>query len=154
MMGFSTGIFLSIFSADGWEASWQSVNILSHQPYSVLQIYLFTVLLTYLWCMLSTAVTLLLSSVMPSAFPVIAVSAVLIFSPMFVSVSNTSRLWNHLIAFLPAKIMDADYTFGAMAYTFFGRVFSQPLVVGTAVVLMTWLFLFVAYRKFKSAEIS
>ncbi|AWB46598.1 hypothetical protein DCC85_22115 [Paenibacillus sp. CAA11] len=165
---FATGMFLfgwlaftasvfAVYGVSGWNASLQTVGrsyLLSPFPLTALETYLWLSLLGYLGSLMMTGLTLLFSSRMKSPFSVIVCTVVLLFGPMFISESKTSRLFNHLLALLPGKqVRNIDAFRGYELYHLFGWRVPQPYMIGAVAVLVALLVVPFAYRGFRKYQV-
>lgn len=154
VMALAAGIILSVFGAEGGNSSWQTVDFLSFYPLTIWQVWALTLLLGYLGCLLTTSVILLLSAVLPSAFSVIALSTVMIFIQPFLSDSTSNSLWNHILGYLPDRMMTAESLLGHQSYSIFGVIISQPIAVGLGAVFLTTALAWITYQIFSHKQVS
>lgn len=66
--------------------------------------------LGYLFTIGMTGITLLLSSAFKNAYSVIIVSFLFLIIPTFLSLENGGYVWKHILALIPAKIADFNFT--------------------------------------------
>ncbi|WP_058303084.1 ABC transporter permease [Gorillibacterium timonense] len=155
-LSFTTSVF-AVYGASGWNASLQTVGLrylLSPFPLTALETYLWLSLLGYLGSLMMTGVTLLFSSRMKSPFPVIVCTIILLFGPMFISESKTSRLFNHLLALLPGKqVGNIDAFRSYELYHLFGWQIPQPYMIGAVAFLIALLVIPFAYRGFRNHQV-
>jgi len=152
---FYTLLTLGIYGFSGWDASLQTVHLTAPFPLTIFQTYLWTLLIGYLACLMMMSVTLLLSARMKSPFSVIIWSTVLLFVPMFIPYSKSSRLFNHLIQLLPNKMLNS---FEALThyelYHIFGQMIPQHMVMTVLALLVTILLLPFVYRGFRNHQVT
>ncbi|MGN7761485.1 ABC transporter permease subunit [Paenibacillus sp. 22594] len=150
-----TLLLLGICGFDGGNASVQMIRFMAPVPYTVFQTYLWAVLIGSLACLLVGAVTLWLSSRMRSPFPVIIAIGILLFVPMAIPVSQTSRLFNHLMALLPSNMFDSsrkitDYE----VFHIFGQLIPEYKVITGFAIISIALLLPFTYRAYKKHQVA
>ncbi|MEO3946458.1 hypothetical protein [Gorillibacterium sp. CAU 1737] len=154
----SLGLALAIYGPSGWDSPLQTLDtrlLFSPFPVSVLGAFLLATLIGLLACLLVVSFTLLLSSRLRSPFPVIVWSILLLISPLFVSYSKQSRLFNHILDLMPGKQTEVFETFrNYEVYHLFGWNLYQPYAMGVASLLVAILLLPFAYRGFRKHEVA
>ncbi|OKP65723.1 hypothetical protein A3842_30250 [Paenibacillus sp. P3E] len=150
-----TLLLLGICGFDGGNASVQMIHFLAPVPYTVVQTYLWAVLIGSLACLLVGAVTLWLSSRMRSPFPVIIAIGILLFVPMAIPASQTSRLFNHLMALLPSNMFDSSRRItGYEVFHIFGQLIPEYKVMAGFAIIGIALLLPFTYRAYKKHQVA
>lgn len=115
-------------------------------------VYSFIVLLA---CLVLTAVTACMSSVMKSSFWVIIASCLLLFVPMFITVSEKNILLYNLFCLLPSNMMAWESLLYTIPYyELFGQVIQRPVVFSVFATLLAIVLVPVTYRSFKRHQIA
>jgi ABC-type transport system involved in multi-copper enzyme maturation permease subunit len=121
-------VFLTVFGAEGHNASFQNTGLMSVYNLTHLQAYLLVAGLAFLGYMSCFAVTILISSAVKSNFAVIAVSLLVLLAPMFIpEVQNQSTL-TYLLDLFPIKMLESYSTLRACfkLYPFGDTFITQP----------------------------
>lgn len=152
---FFTMLLLGIYGFHGWNSSLQIIQFRAPFPLTVIETYFLSVLIGYLACLMVMAITLLLSAKMKSPFSVMVCSAILLFGPMFIPYSKSSRLFNHLVNLFPIKMMNGYSSFSHYElYHVFGYLIPEPYFMGGTAVIVSVILLPFAYRSFKTHQVA
>lgn len=154
-LGLYTFLLLGLCGFEGGTASVQMIQFRAPVPYTVLQTYMWAVLIGSLACLLVGGITLWMSSRMRSPFPVIIAAGMLLFVPMAIPASESSRLFNHLMALLPSNMFDSfrkitDYE----VIHIFGQLIPEYKVIPGFAVIVIALLLPFTYRAFKNHQVA
>ncbi len=150
-----TTAVLCIFGGEGWNCSLQVLNFTAPSNVNLLQAYLFVIFAGYCICLLMQGITLLLSAKMASPFPVIICMLVILFLPIFISYSKSSRLFNNVLNLLPGKMTGAYTALTKYElYHIAGISIPYPnmmIIVSLFIGFVTLPFAFKAFRKHQVA---
>ena len=100
-----------------------------------------------------TALTLCLSAVFKSAYGVIIIDTVMIFSSFFLYSEYFRYGMKHILALLPSSIDDLSFQ-NYTAYTFGSMTFSLPQTLAAAQIILGVLFVLLAHYKFQSHQVN
>lgn len=110
----AVGIQLYAFGTGGWNLPLQILNVTVPYNLSMLEAAVVCVSILYLVLLGMVAVTLLLSAKMKTAFVVLVIDVLIILLPVFLGLSGTNGILNHILMLLPymavQPVFPADYT--------------------------------------------
>lgn len=154
VMALGALLILGIFGVQGGAFSWQIVEFFSCWPLSLGQVWGITLVLGYLGGLLIASLTLLLSCIIRASFPVVGVSTAVIFIQPFLSVTDSGTVLSRIPLYFPEKIVTAQIILGYQSCKLFGVILPQPMVSGAVTILLTLIFAWVTYEKFRHEEIT
>ncbi|WP_342436954.1 ABC transporter permease subunit [Paenibacillus sp. FSL L8-0436] len=110
----AVGIQLYAFGFEGWDLPLQILNVTIPYNLSLLEAAMVCILILLLVSMGMAAVTLLLSAKMKTAFAVLVVDVLVILLPVFLGLSGTNGILNHILMLFPymavQPVFPAEYT--------------------------------------------
>lgn len=149
------GIYLAIFGAAGMDLPLEvyylsmAVSLPLTMGEAVLVVSVLGLFVT--WGI--TALTLCLSAVFKSAYGVIIIDTVMIFSSFFLYSEYFGYGMKHILALLPSSIDDLSFQ-NYTAYTFGSMTFSLPQTLAAAQIILGVLFVLLAHYKFQSHQVN
>lgn len=150
-----TLLLLGVCGFEGATASVQIIRFMAPVPFTVIQTYGVAVLTGSLACLLVGGITLWLSSRLRSPFPVIIAVGILLFVPMSIPDSETSRLINHLMALLPSHMFDSFRNItNYEVFHMFGALIPEYLFAGGFAVFVMLVLLPFTYRAFRNHQVT
>jgi hypothetical protein len=110
----SVGIQLATFGMDGWNLPLQILNVTVPYNLSLLEATIVCIANLYLVLIGMVAFTLFLSAKMKTSFVVLVVDILVILLPVFMGLSGTNGILNHILMLFPymsaQPVFPADYT--------------------------------------------
>lgn len=110
----AVGIQLYAFGFEGWDLPLQILNVTIPYNLSLLEAAMVCILILLLVSMGMAAVTLLLSAKLKTAFAVLVVDVLVILLPVFLGLSGTNGILNHILMLFPymavQPVFPAEYT--------------------------------------------
>jgi hypothetical protein len=110
----TVGIQLATFGMDGWNLPLQILNVTVPYNLSLLEAAIVCIVNLYLVLIGMVAFTLFLSAKMKTSFVVLVVDILVILLPVFMGLSGTNGILNHILMLFPymsaQPVFPADYT--------------------------------------------
>lgn len=119
-------IILLSFGIEGWNLPVQNFAVQIPYPFTYLETVMLLIGIIYVIAFGMTAFVLFLSARMKSGLPVLSVTLLVFFIALFLNVSETNGIYNHILYLLPYNAMDhgivnlVSYPFGKVVFDYIG----------------------------------
>ncbi|MGL5244565.1 MAG: hypothetical protein ACRC7R_05220, partial [Sarcina sp.] len=150
------GIILICFGTGGWNLPIQIMNSTTPYAFTFLSATMVCILTSYLVMMAMVSITLLLSAKMKTPFSVLIVIICILIAPLFLRLSETNGVWNHIFMLLPSIACQPVFFLDATNYLsyplpgFTLNIITMRMVIYLIITIVSIPF---AYNIFKRHEV-
>lgn len=150
------GIQLTVAGTDGANLQIQITNIISPYKLTLISATLLAILIDFLVLWTMIGLTLLISAKLKSTFLTLIIDVLILLIPQFLSLSETSGIWNHILLILPSTaiqtVFSEDYL-GYFSYPFGNVVLNIVDMRIIIYAILSIIFVPFAARAFKNHEV-
>ena len=150
-----SAVYLMLLGTRGWDLpiqiNYPSVSV--SYDLNMMQACGLLLLLGYLLTLGMAGFTLLLSALLKNSYSVIIIVFLLLLIPTFLSLDVGNYLWKHLLALLPAKIADFNFT-SYLAYKAGSLTVTWPAMAMAVNGIVAVACLIIAYEAFRKHQVN